>query len=126
MASSLLLLGEGQKVMIKYDSDTRTETHACTYTTGKWSEHKRKFVTLIVVWTLTPTHSTHTPGKCQLAIAGVGDPTGCGAGYSFVRAPNKPVALRHDNPIPRKKVTDDPNADLRCVGVGGLVWYCRV
>ena len=55
-------------------------------------------------------------GKCQLAVAGVGDPTGAGAGYSFVRAPAKPVALRHENPIPRKKVTDEPDADLRYAG----------
>eukprot|EP01134_Creolimax_fragrantissima_P006322 CFRG6322T1 len=73
---------------------------------------------------LAPWHTTRNfldamANKCQLAISGIGDPTGLGEGFSYIRAPNKPVALRHDNPIPRKKVTDDPQADLRKLSLKG-------
>eukprot|EP00124_Ichthyophonus_hoferi_P000431 Ihof_evm2s16 gene=Ihof_evmTU2s16 len=64
-------------------------------------------------WNTSQNFLDAVSGKCQLAVTGVGDPTGRGEGFSFIRAPNKPVAVRHDNPIPRKKVTDDPEADLR-------------
>lgn len=33
-------------------------------------------------------------GKCQLAVSGPADPTGCGEGFSYVRVPNKPIASK--------------------------------
>ena len=33
-------------------------------------------------------------GKCQLAVTGAADPTGCGEGFSYVRVPNKPMATK--------------------------------
>lgn len=44
-------------------------------------------------------------GKCQLAVTGSADPTGCGEGFSYVRVPNKPMANKVSITLPFKKYT---------------------
>lgn len=41
-------------------------------------------------------------GKCQLAVTGSADPTGCGEGFSYVRVPNKPMANKVSITLPKK------------------------
>ena len=46
-------------------------------------------------------------GKCQLAVTGSADPTGCGEGFSYVRVPNKPMANKVSITLPFKKYTSE-------------------
>lgn len=43
-------------------------------------------------WNTTRAFISAMRGKCQLAVTGSADPTGCGEGFSYVRVPNKPMA----------------------------------
>ncbi|KAJ7383774.1 Transcription initiation factor TFIID subunit 1 [Desmophyllum pertusum] len=40
-------------------------------------------------WNTTRAFISAMRGKCQLAVTGSADPTGCGEGFSYVRVPNK-------------------------------------
>lgn len=43
-------------------------------------------------WNTTRAFISAMRGKCQLAVTGSADPTGCGEGFSYIRVPNKPMA----------------------------------
>lgn len=65
-------------------------------------------------------------GKCQLAVTGSADPTGCGEGFSYVRVPNKPMAnkvTKHPtNPLPPPPFFSQKFQEF-VKGVASLVCY---
>ena len=70
-------------------------------------------------WNTTRAYIQAMKGKCLLALTGLADPTGCGEGFSYVKAPNKPqggankAAGKEMNTNPHKKTLTGTDADLR-------------
>ncbi|KAK2556002.1 Transcription initiation factor TFIID subunit 1 [Acropora cervicornis] len=69
-------------------------------------------------WNTTRAFISAMKGKCQLAVTGSADPTGCGEGFSYVRVPNKPMASKEDSTtsspqIRKQKTVTGTDADLR-------------
>ncbi|CAH3126773.1 unnamed protein product [Porites lobata] len=69
-------------------------------------------------WNTTRAFISAMKGKCQLAVTGSADPTGCGEGFSYVRVPNKPMANKDDSAtnspqIKKQKTVTGTDADLR-------------
>ncbi|XP_068717944.1 transcription initiation factor TFIID subunit 1-like isoform X1 [Montipora capricornis] len=69
-------------------------------------------------WNTTRAFVSAMKGKCQLAVTGTADPTGCGEGFSYVRVPNKPMASKEDSAtsspqIRKQKTVTGTDADLR-------------
>lgn len=69
-------------------------------------------------WNTTRAFISAMRGKCQLAVTGSADPTGCGEGFSYVRVPNKPMANKDDSStnspqIRKQKTVTGTDADLR-------------
>ncbi|XP_065190693.1 LOW QUALITY PROTEIN: transcription initiation factor TFIID subunit 1-like [Sycon ciliatum] len=72
---------------------------------------------LTAPWHTTRNFVAASKGKCQLAVFGNADPTGCGEGFSYARVPNKPMQGKEEgaNPTPaqQKKAVTGTDADLR-------------
>ncbi|XP_031550015.1 transcription initiation factor TFIID subunit 1-like isoform X2 [Actinia tenebrosa] len=69
-------------------------------------------------WNTTRAFISAMRGKCQLAVTGSADPTGCGEGFSYIRVPNKPMANKEDSAaaaaqIRKQKTVTGTDADLR-------------
>ncbi|KAG8190490.1 hypothetical protein JTE90_006664 [Oedothorax gibbosus] len=66
-------------------------------------------------WNTTQAFISAMKGKCLLEISGVADPTGCGEGFSYIKAPNKPQWSKDDKDAqnPAKKLVRGTDADLR-------------
>ncbi|CAG0910096.1 unnamed protein product, partial [Cyprideis torosa] len=47
-------------------------------------------------WNTTRAYIQAVKGKCLLQLAGPGDPTGCGEGFSYIRVPNKPQTNKEE------------------------------
>uniref|UniRef100_A0A914YEX7 Bromo domain-containing protein n=1 Tax=Panagrolaimus superbus TaxID=310955 RepID=A0A914YEX7_9BILA len=62
-------------------------------------------------WNTTRAFLAAQRGKCVLDQSGIADPTGCGAGYSYVRVSAKPQ--KEDIPQVPKRLVTGTNADLR-------------
>jgi transcription initiation factor TFIID subunit 1 len=62
-------------------------------------------------WNTTRAFLAAQRGKCVLDQSGIADPTGCGAGYSYVRVTAKPQ--KEDIPQVPKRLVTGTNADLR-------------
>uniref|UniRef100_A0A7E4UVZ6 DUF3591 domain-containing protein n=1 Tax=Panagrellus redivivus TaxID=6233 RepID=A0A7E4UVZ6_PANRE len=62
-------------------------------------------------WNTTRAFLAAQRGKCVLDQTGIADPTGCGAGYSYVRVSAKPQ--KEDVPQVPKRLVTGTNADLR-------------
>ncbi|XP_048585830.1 transcription initiation factor TFIID subunit 1 isoform X2 [Nematostella vectensis] len=69
-------------------------------------------------WNTTRAFISAMRGKCQLAVTGSADPTGCGEGFSYIRVPNKPMANKDESAaqaaqIRKQKTVTGTDADLR-------------
>ncbi|XP_046853130.1 transcription initiation factor TFIID subunit 1-like isoform X2 [Xenia sp. Carnegie-2017] len=98
--------GYGEKNMCASDDDNEEETQ-------KIDDEVRT-----APWNTTRAFISAMRGKCQLAVNGPADPTGCGEGFSYVRVPNKPVASKDENSsqnasVRKQKTVTGTDADLR-------------
>ncbi|KJE96795.1 hypothetical protein CAOG_007064 [Capsaspora owczarzaki ATCC 30864] len=63
---------------------------------------------------LAPWNTTHTfldaqQGKCHLKLTGPGDPTGAGEGFSYIRAPSKPIVHNREREAAKPKQKKEPH-----------------
>ncbi|CAG0880440.1 unnamed protein product [Cyprideis torosa] len=63
-------------------------------------------------WNTTRAYIQAVKGKCLLQLAGPGDPTGCGEGFSYIRVPNKPQTNKEEI-VQEKRIVTGTDADLR-------------
>ncbi|CAB3979442.1 transcription initiation factor TFIID subunit 1 isoform X2 [Paramuricea clavata] len=98
--------GYGEKNMCASDDDNEEENQ-------KIDDEVRT-----APWNTTRAFISAMRGKCQLAVSGPADPTGCGEGFSYVRVPNKPIASKDENSaqsasVRKQKTVTGTDADLR-------------